>query len=59
MTDKESMRDDWGHPAANHGNEKQLGYGPSEGCQTGVYIGRGFGRRLVVCLCLTSQEDIF
>ena len=46
------------HPAKFHGTREQLEYGPEEGCAVGVYAGRGFARRLIVCLCEVPQEEL-
>ena len=48
-----------GHPAESHGSRADLcEFGARGGCQVGVYVGRGFGRRVEVCGCDVARVEL-
>ena len=47
------------HPAKGHGSQEDIeAFGIRGGCEVGVYVGYGFGRRLVQCECDVPRSEL-
>ena len=47
------------HPAKGHGSQEDIeALGIRAGCEVGVYVGLGFGCRLVQCGCDVPRSEL-